>query len=107
MTRTEARTLYNKFQNTGREAFTLHEIWLAIFYDGAKPRVFEPDVQETDIANGQVYICDPAKNTSCTSVKSRLDDGCLTFHICQCTTNKEFAKTDENNKPIVADMMEE
>ena len=42
------------------------------------------------------YICDPAKNTSCTK------EGCMIFHLCQCTTNKEFAKTGENGKPIVA-----
>ena len=40
-----------------------------------------------------VYICDPAKNTSCTK------EGCM---ICRCTTKKEFAKTGENGKPIVA-----
>lgn len=43
-----------------------------------------------------VYICDPTKNTSCTK------EGCMIFHLCRCTTNKEFAKTGENNKPIVA-----
>lgn len=42
------------------------------------------------------YICDPAKNTSCTK------EGCMIFNLCRCTTNKEFAKTGENNKPIVA-----
>ena len=42
------------------------------------------------------YICDPEKNTSCTK------EGCMIFHFCRCTTNKEFAKTGENNKPIVA-----
>lgn len=42
------------------------------------------------------YICDPAKNTSCTK------EGCMIFHFCRCTTHKEFAKTGENNKPIVA-----
>lgn len=43
-----------------------------------------------------VYICDPEKNTSCTK------EGCMIFHLCRCTTNKEFAKTGENGKPIVA-----
>lgn len=42
------------------------------------------------------YICDPVKNTSCTK------EGCMIFHFCRCTTNKEFAKTGENGKPIVA-----
>ena len=42
------------------------------------------------------YICDPEKNTSCTK------EGCMIFQCCRCTTNKEFAKTGENNKPIVA-----
>ena len=43
-----------------------------------------------------VYICDPAKNTSCTK------EWCMIFHLCRCTTKKEFAKTGENGKPIVA-----
>ena len=50
----------------------------------------------------KVYICDPAKNTSCTK------EGCKIYNVCRCTTKKEFAKTDESNKPIVAkrsDMM--
>lgn len=45
---------------------------------------------------GPVYICDPAKNTSCTK------EGCKIFRWCRCTINKEFSKTDENGKPIVA-----
>lgn len=43
-----------------------------------------------------VYICDRAKNTTCTK------EGCTIFHICRCTSHKEFAKTGENGKPIVA-----
>ena len=43
-----------------------------------------------------VYICDPAKNTSCNKA------GCMIFNYCRCTTKKEFAKTGENGKPIVA-----
>lgn len=43
-----------------------------------------------------VYICDPEKNTSCSK------EGCKIFHLCRCTSNKEFAKTGENGKPIVA-----
>lgn len=48
------------------------------------------------ISKRPAYICDPEKNTLCTK------EGCMIFNFCRCTTHKEFAKTGENGKPIVA-----
>ena len=59
-------------------------------------------MKDENFNRGPAYICDPAKNTSCTK------EGCKIYNVCRCTTKKEFAKTDESNKPIVAkrsDMM--
>lgn len=41
LTKEEAQKLYEKFKNAGHEAFSLHEIWLQIFWDGENPRKFD------------------------------------------------------------------
>lgn len=46
MTKEEANELYEKFRVTGREAFSLHEIWLMIFWNGKNPREFDKQDSE-------------------------------------------------------------
>ena len=40
-----------------------------------------------------LYLCNPAKNKECQKSSCQIN--------CKLTTNKEFAKTDENGKEII------
>lgn len=46
----------------------------------------------------KIYICDPSKNKKCTK------DSCWDINEgeCRCTSHKEFAKLDNNKRPIIA-----
>ena len=46
MTRQEADQLYESFRTSGKEAFTLHEIWLHIFYDKNGYKTFNDEKGE-------------------------------------------------------------
>lgn len=52
---------------------------------------------KTDEKKYPLYLCDPQKNTECQKTRCQLPDGCF------LTTRKEFAVTDENENPIIAE----
>ena len=52
---------------------------------------------KTDEKKYPLYLCNPQKNTECQKTSCQLPDGCF------LTTRKEFAVTDENENPIIAE----
>lgn len=51
---------------------------------------------KTDEKKDTLYLCDPQKNTECQKGICQMPCGCF------LTTKKEFAVTDENKNPIIA-----
>lgn len=50
-----------------------------------------------------VYLCDPEKNTKCKKTSCAYKDAAFPCHLTQ---EKEFARTDENGNPIIAEEFE-
>lgn len=48
---------------------------------------------KSDVKKDTLYLCDPQKNTECPKGNCQIPDGCF------LTIKKEFAVTDENEKP--------
>lgn len=65
MTQVEAEELYQKFCDAPHDAFSKHEIWVKLFFDGEKPRKF--DEKKACMVNCDMEDCDMCDNGKCTA----------------------------------------